>query len=179
MGRIRRDSDVWWNSAPHDLSILCYLVPGSVERVHREGFTYLQRGIADITVATVTLGGGVSAHIYLSWLSPLKVASVVVVGSRGMLHYEGRFGQRALRYFRYEVADSASGSDNIVPIPAFEATETIAGGPEEPLALTAQAFVTSIRSGVVAPSAGEHSQKVVEILEAGAPAHFAGAQNPG
>jgi len=170
MGRIRRDSNVWWNSAPHDLAILRYLVPVSVDRVRVDGFSYLQRNIADITVATVALAGGVSAHIYLSWLSPLKVASIVVVGSEGMLHYEGRFGQRALRYFAYEVADPASVTDNVVPIPTFAAMETIEGGPEEPLALAAQAFVTSVRTGVPAPSAGEYSQKVVELLEAGASA---------
>jgi len=170
MGRIRRDSNVWWNSAPHDLAILRYLVPAAVEQVRVEGFAYLQPGIADIAVATVTLAGGVSAHVYLSWLSPLKVASIVVVGSQGMLHYEGRFGQRALHYFDYEVADPASVTDNVVPIPAFAASETITGGAEEPLALAAQAFVTSVRTGVPAPSAGEHSQRVVELLEAGAAA---------
>ena len=170
MGRIRRDSNVWWNSAPHDLAILRYLVPAAAEHVRVEGFPYLQAGIADIAVATVTLAGGVSAHVYLSWLSPLKVASIVVVGSQGMLHYEGRFGQRALHYFDYEVADPASVTDNVVPIPTFAATETIKGGAEEPLALAAQAFVTSVRTGVPAPSAGEHSQRVVELLEAGAAA---------
>jgi predicted dehydrogenase len=168
MGRIRRDSNVWWNSAPHDLAILHYLVPATVEQVHVEGFVYLQPNIADIAVATFTLSGGISAHIYLSWLSPLKVASIVVVGSTGMLHYEGRFGQRALQYFDYEIADPASVTDNVVPIPRFAPTETIKGGAEEPLALAAQAFVTSIRTGIPAPSAGEYSQRVVELLEAGA-----------
>jgi len=167
MGRIRRDSNVWWNSAPHDLSILRYLVPAAVEQVHVDAFSYLQNGIADMTVGTVKLAGGVSAHIYLSWLSPLKVASIVVVGSKGMLHYEGRFGKRALQLFDYTVADPATVTDNVVPIPAFAATETITGGSEEPLALAAQAFVTSIRDGIPAPSAGEYSQKVVELLEAG------------
>lgn len=167
MGRIRRDSNVWWNSAPHDLSILRYLAPAPVEGVHVDAFSYLQNGIADMAVASVRLRGGISAHIYLSWLSPLKVASIVVVGSKGMLHYEGRFGKRALQYFDYTVADPASVRDNVVPIPSFAATETVTGGTEEPLALSAQAFVTSIRTGVPAPSAGVHSQKVVELLEAG------------
>lgn len=175
MGRIRRDSDVWWNSAPHDLSILCYLVPGTVEQVRLDRFTYLQPDIADVAVATATLSGGVSAHVYLSWLSPLKVASIVVVGSAGMLHYEGRFGQRALRFFAYEIADPATVSDNVVPIRNFAATETIEGGNEEPLALAAAAFVTSIRTGVPAPSAGEYSQRVVELLEVGS----ANSERPG
>jgi predicted dehydrogenase len=168
MGRIRRDSDVWWNSAPHDLSILCYLVPNRVEQVRLDGFTYLQPGIADMAVATLRLAGGVSAHLYLSWLSPLKVASIVVVGSHGMLHYEGRFGQRALRFFEYEVTNPAAVTDNVVPIPRFEATETIRGGQEEPLELAAAAFVAAVAQGAPAPSAGEYSQRVVELLEAGA-----------
>jgi predicted dehydrogenase len=167
MGRIRRDSNVWWNSAPHDLSILRYLVPATVEQVHVDAFSYLQNGIADMTVGTVRLARGVSAHIYLSWLSPLKIASIVVVGSKGMFHYEGRFGKRALQFFDYTAADPATVTDNVVPIPTFAATETVTGGAEEPLALAAQAFLTSIRDGVPAPSAGEYSQKVVELLEAG------------
>lgn len=167
MGRIRRDSDVWWNSAPHDLSVLRYLVPAAVENVHVDRFVYLQPGIADMVVGTVRMAGGVSAHIYLSWLSPLKVASIVVVGSQGMLHYEGRFGQRALKFFDYTVADPATVADNVVPIPTFQVAETITGGSEEPVALAAEAFVASVRTGSPAPSAGEFSQKVVELLEAG------------
>lgn len=167
MGRIRRDSNVWWNSAPHDLSILRYLVPAAVERVHVDAFSYVQNGIADMVVGTVQLAGGVSAHIYLSWLSPLKVASIVVIGSKGMLHYEGRFGKRALQFFDYVIADPATVTDNVVPIPSFAPIETVSGGAEEPLALAAQAFVDSIRNGIPAPSAGEYSQKVVELLEAG------------
>jgi predicted dehydrogenase len=166
-GRIRRDSSVWWNFAPHDLSILCYLVPGPIESMRCEHFTYVQQGVADISVATVRLGGGVSAHIYLSWLSPLKVASTVVVGSQGMLHYEGRFGQRALRFFHYQVTDPATVTGNVVPIPVCEPTETIKGGGEEPLGLAAQAFVNSVHTGIAAPSAGQYSQRIVQLLEAG------------
>jgi predicted dehydrogenase len=174
MGRIRRDSNVWWNAAPHDVSILCYLAPGSVERVHVDAFTYVQPGIADMAVGTVTLHGGVSAHIYVSWLSPLKAASIVVVGSKGMLHYEGRFERRALRFFEYALEDPTAVRNNAVPIPMFAATETVQGGTEEPLALAAAAFLTSVRTGVPAPSAGEHSLRVVEILEAGAAARPGG-----
>ncbi len=166
MGRVRRDSDIWWNSAPHDLSILHYLVPAEVESIRVDRFSYLQPGIADMCVGTVKLAGGVSAHIYLSWLSPVKAASVVAVGSRGMLRYEGRFGQRALTFYHYAVADPATVTDNVVPIDRFEAAETINGGNEEPLALAAAAFIESIRTGRAAPSDGTRSLKVVELLAA-------------
>jgi UDP-2-acetamido-3-amino-2,3-dideoxy-glucuronate N-acetyltransferase len=170
MGRIRRDSDVWWNSAPHDVSILRYFVPEEVESVRVEKFAYLQPDIADICVGTVRFVSGVSAHIYLSWLSPLKRASVVVVGTRGMLAYEGRFEQRALTFYDYAHPEPASVASNVVPIERFTAAETITGGKEEPLALSAAAFVDSVRTGRPAPSDGRHSLKVVEILAAGNPA---------
>ncbi len=166
MGRIRRDSNVWWNSAPHDLAILRYLAPSEVTAIRVEQFPYLQQGIADIAVATVRLSDGVSAHMYLSWLSPVKAASVVAVGSAGMLQFEGRFGQRKLTFYDYSVTDPGTVRDNVVPIPRFEAAEVIPGGNEEPLALAAGAFVQFVQSGVPPPSAGEYSARVVELLEA-------------
>jgi predicted dehydrogenase len=64
MGRIKRDSNVWWNSAPHDLSILLYLVPRRVVNVRLHEHCYLQPGIADMAVCDLELEGGVSAHVY-------------------------------------------------------------------------------------------------------------------
>ena len=169
LGRIRRDSDVWWNSAPHDLSILRSFIPDAVESVRVERFAYLQPGVADMCVGTVRFTTGVSAHLYLSWLSPLKRASVVVVGSRGMLAYEGRFEQRALTFYDYAHPDPATVRSNVVPIERFAATETVTGGGEEPLALAAAAFVRAVHSGEPAPSDGCHSLRVVELLAAGNP----------
>ncbi len=167
LGRIRRDSDIWWNSAPHDLAILRYLVPAEAESVRVERFAYLQPGIADLCVGTLRLAGGISVHLYLSWLSPEKVASVVAVGSRGMLRYEGRFGQRALTLYDCAISDPQEARGNVVAIDHFEAVETISGGSEEPLALAAAAFIESVRTGQPAPSDGAHSLRVVELLAAG------------
>ena len=94
MGRIRRDSSVWWNSAPHDLSILFHLLPRAVTAVRLHEHAYLQPGIADMAVCDLELEGGASAHVYLSWLHPEKTATVTVVGRERMLAYEGRFEKR-------------------------------------------------------------------------------------
>jgi predicted dehydrogenase len=166
MGRIRRDSDVWWNSASHDLALLRYLVPDPVTAIRVEKFAHLRPDIADVAVATVHLNGGVVAHVRVSWLSPLKTASVVAVGDAGMLRYEGKFGERRLSFFDYALADADGRGDGIVPIERFETAEVIAGDQREPLALAASAFLESIRSGIPAPSAGQHSARVVELLEA-------------
>jgi predicted dehydrogenase len=137
MGRIRRDSDVWWNSAPHDLAMLRYLVPAEVRSIRVERFAHLQPGVADVAVAALRLAGGVSAHVHLSWISPERAASCVAVGSRGMLRYEGRFGQRSLTLFDCRIDDPSSVRSNVVPIHDFAPIETVEGGPEEPLALAA------------------------------------------
>ena len=120
MGRIRRDSNVWWNSAPHDLSILFHLVPRAVTAVRLHQHAYLQPGIADMAVCDLELEGGVSAHIYLSWLHPEKTATVVVVGRERMLAYEGRFEKRGITLYDYTLDPrtpaAGSGRAPIVPI---------------------------------------------------------------
>lgn len=165
MGRVRRDSDVWWSSAPHDLSLLRYLVPARVEQIRIERFAYLQAGIADMCIGTVRLERGISAHLYLSWLSPVRSARTVIVGSKAMLRYEGRFDQRQLTLYGYEVAPAAVGESNVLPVTRFEPLEQIDGGSEQPLALAVAAFVRAIGCGTAVPSDGKHSLAVVELLE--------------
>src|SRR5207247_8073398 len=106
MGRIRRDSNVWWNSAPHDLSILFYLVPRAVVQTRLHQHSYLQPEIADMAVCDLELEGGVSAHIYLSWLHPEKTAKVTVIGRDRMLAYEGRFEKRGITLYDYDIERS-------------------------------------------------------------------------
>lgn len=168
-GRIRRDSDVWWNSAPHDLSILAYWFEAPVERIEVRGFSYLQPGIADVACGSVLLADGTSVHVYLSWISPQKIATATVTGDRGMLLYEGRFGKRKLEFYDFAVSDPAAANGNVVPIERFALAETITGGAEEPLTLAAEAFLESVRTGEPAPSAGEFSRRVVAMLAQGQP----------
>jgi predicted dehydrogenase len=165
MGRIRRDSNVWWNSAPHDLSILLYLVPRPVTRVHLHDHADRQRGIADMAVCDLELAGGVSAHIYLSWLHPEKTARVTVVGRERMLAYEGRFEKRGITLYDYAL-ETANAEGNLIPIRHFTAHPLEVPAAVEPLALAAEHFVESIRTGTEPLTSGARSLRVVEVLEA-------------
>lgn len=167
LGRVRRDSDVWWNSAPHDLSILRYLSGQDVASLQVEGFAHFQENLADHAVAALRLRGGVSAHIYLSWLSPEKRANVVAVGSAGMLRYEGRFAQRELVRYELSCQSPHEAAGNVVSTAMREA-ERIPGGDDEPLALAARAFVDLVTRGIAAPSEGHLSLHTVEVLQRGA-----------
>jgi predicted dehydrogenase len=169
MGRIRRDSDVWWNSAPHDLSILFRLVPRPIAAVRLHTHAHLQPGIADMAVCDLELAGGTSAHVYLSWLHPEKTAKVVVVGSRRILVYEGRFQQRALTLYDYGLDRSAPPPGRqapIIPIEGFAGRPVPVADDGEPLASAARDFVDSIRTGEEPLTSGRRMLPVVEALEA-------------
>ncbi len=168
-GRIRRDSDVWWNSAPHDLSIINYWFESPLREIAVRGFAYLQPNVADVAAGVAELEDGTSIHIYVSWIAPVKIATATVSGERGMLVYEGRFGKRKLEFYEFAVTDPAEVTANVVPIQKFAMSDAIAGGNEEPLALAAEAFLEAIRTGMLPPSAGEFSQRVVEMLTRGQP----------
>jgi len=170
MGRIRRDSNVWWNSAPHDLSILFHLVPRALVSARLHQHAYLQPGIADMAVCDLELEGGVSAHLYLGWLHPEKTATVTVVGRERMLAYEGRFEKRGLTLYDYAI-DRANGSGDasaapIIPIRRVAARRLELPAAAEPLALAAEHFIDSIRNGTEPLTSGARSLRVVEVLEA-------------
>jgi len=174
MGRIRRDSNVWWNSAPHDFSILRYLLDAPVSRVSATGHAFLQAGIEDVVWASLQLVGEISAHLYLSWLCPEKKATLMIVGEHGMLSYEGRFEKRALTRYSYRLGRSLTSLSpetahaNLIPIEQSEVGEVIRGDHAEPLLLACAAFRDSIVNGEPAPSSGEHSLRTLAALEAGA-----------
>ncbi|MBI4526459.1 MAG: Gfo/Idh/MocA family oxidoreductase [Deltaproteobacteria bacterium] len=173
MGRIRRDSNVWWNSAPHDLSVLRHVLNLPVLRMSVFGHARVQRGIEDVVWAALELGENVSLHLYLSWLFPDKRARMTIVGETGIIEYEGRFEKRALRRYNYKLGKITSetpeeiSSANLIPIESFEVTETIQDDRREPLLVSCAAFRDSILSGLPAPSSGERSLATVAALEAG------------
>lgn len=169
MGRIRRDSDVWWNSAPHDLSILFRLVPKPLASVRLHTHAYLQPGVADMAVCDLELEGGTSAHVYLSWLHPEKTAKVVVVGSRRLLVYEGRFQQRALTLYDYTLDRTEpppGGGAPIIPVAASKGRPVPVADEGEPLACAARNFVESVQTGEEPLTSGRRMLPVVEALEA-------------
>ncbi len=166
MGRIKRDSNVWWNSAPHDVSILLHLVPQPVVHVRLHEHCHLQPGIADMVVGDLELEGGISAHIYLSWLDPEKTARVTVVGRERMLAYEGRFQKRALTLYEYALDRGVGDAGSVIPVARFEGRPIEVPAAAEPLELAAAHFVECVRTGAEPLSSGARSLRVVEVLEA-------------
>jgi UDP-2-acetamido-3-amino-2,3-dideoxy-glucuronate N-acetyltransferase len=125
-----------------------------------------------MVVCDLELAGGVSAHIYLSWLHPEKTAKVVVVGRERMLAYEGRFEKRGITLYDYTLdltppPQTHRGAVPIVPVSAFSGRVLEVPAGDEPLALAAAHFVDCIRDGVEPLTSGARSLRVVEVLDQG------------
>lgn len=89
IGRIRSDVDVLWNFAPHDVSIIQYLLGDPTPMsVKRQGMDYIQKGINDVVFLNIIYLDNVMAHIHVSWLDPHKVRKITVVGSKKMVVYD-------------------------------------------------------------------------------------------
>ena len=173
LGRIKRDSNVWWNSAPHDVSILLYLLQGRPVGVTLQGYRYLQPAVEDLNMAAIEMSDGASAFIYHNWLYPENTAKLTVIGSRKLLTYEGKFDKRAATLFEYATGEQAGAggaspeSANTIPskIIAERSLEGITS--EEPLAVAVDDFLSSIRERRSPLSDGDFSLRVLAVLEAG------------
>ncbi|HEX16022.1 MAG TPA: Gfo/Idh/MocA family oxidoreductase [Deltaproteobacteria bacterium] len=173
MGRIRCESNVWWNSAPHDLSILRFLIPRPVRSISVRGHSFLEGRLEDVAFGTLELEGGVSAWVHLSWCHPISTASLVAVGDRGAVFYEGRFKKRKVVLYRYEIGERPKElvwgvpSPNFIPARCLQEREYTDFGPTEPLYASLEAFIQAIRDGRDAPSLGKYSLETLKVLDAG------------
>lgn len=88
LGQVYRDVNAMWNFAPHDLSILNHWLDAEPSRVTARGYSYVQRGVEDVVFMTFDYPGNVGFNVHISWLDPLKVRRMTVVGSRKMVVYD-------------------------------------------------------------------------------------------
>ena len=88
MGLLRREENVLWSFAPHDISVVLGLVGDTPESVRTQGGNFLHQNIADTTVTLLNFSSGVRAHIFVSWLHPFKEQKLVVVGDKQMAVFD-------------------------------------------------------------------------------------------
>jgi predicted dehydrogenase len=89
LGLFQHDIDVLWDLAPHDLSILSYLLPDhKPKHVSAVGSAHTGSGLADIAYMTLHFARDFISHFHVNWLSPVKVRQVLIGGNRRMLVYD-------------------------------------------------------------------------------------------
>jgi predicted dehydrogenase len=168
LGLFNRSLNVVWDLAPHDLSILLYLLGHSSATVSANGNACVFEGVHDIAYLNLQFPQGVMAHIHVSWLDPNKSRRITVVGSKKMVVYDDveslekiRIYDKGVEVLPYtdtygDFQCSYRYGDVVIPNIKFA----------EPLRQECTHFIDSIINQTEPRSSGRVGLNVVRLLEA-------------
>lgn len=168
LGLFQQDIDVIWDLAPHDLSIMDYLIPLKKLSVSATGLDYNGNGLNPKSMLTIYMENNVVANINVSWLSPVKIRQTLIGGSKKMILYDDTHPDEKVKVYdkgvdiydtkediyrlnvQYRVGD--------MHVPKLESHEA--------LALEAEHFADCILKGDTPLTSGVSGLEVLKILAA-------------
>ncbi len=166
LGLFQHDIDVIWDLAPHDLSIMDYLIQEEPEAIVATGEKHLN-GHADVAFITVYFPHNTIAHINVNWLSPVKIRTTLIGGEKKMVVWNDLEADEKLKVYDkgvqiaspegvYELLVSYRSGDMWVP--KIEQTEA--------LKVELGYFLGCIEKNETPFNDGEAGLRVVKMLEA-------------
>ena len=160
LGSVRSEENILWSFAPHDISIIQYLLESNPININANGASFLQSKIEDTTLTYLRYPGNIHAHIFVSWLHPFKEHRLVVIGNKGMIVFEDSLSQNKLKYY-------PKGFTKINhELTKFEGDfETIDFDNLSPLEEEQKHFFNSIINNQEPLTNGDHALEVLKILE--------------
>jgi predicted dehydrogenase len=167
LGPIRQDVNALWDLAPHDFSMLRYWLEADPLDLVARGQSYLKSGTEDVVFVTLNYPDRVLASVHVSWLDPVKVRSVTVVGDKKMVVFDDTHATEKIRIYDrgadYQPREGgfaefiAAVRDGDIVIPRIEQ--------REPLREQLEHFVECVRSGREPISSARDGAAIVRILE--------------
>jgi UDP-2-acetamido-3-amino-2,3-dideoxy-glucuronate N-acetyltransferase len=160
LGKIRREENILWSFAPHDISMILALAGEDPEHVYATGGNYLHQKIADVTTTHMTFPSGLRAHIFVSWLHPFKEQKLVVVGDKKMAVFDDtQSWEYKLLLFPHQI-----NWQNNAPVPVKGEPETLEIPEAEPLRQECNHFLHCIANGQKPITDGIEGLRVLKIL---------------
>ena len=162
-GKIRREENILWSFAPHDISIILSLAGEDPIYVDSIGSNFLHARIADVTMTNLKFPSGVGAHIFVSWLNPYKEQKLVVVGTNGMLVFDDTEPVEKKLLLYPHTINWVSG----IPVPNKAQSVPVDLGDiwEEPLKAECKAFLHAVETHEKPITSGEEGLRVLKVLE--------------
>ena len=166
LGRIREDENALWSFAPHDLSMINFLLAARPISVSARGRSYLRPGVEDVVFVNLEYPDATMAQIQLSWLDPHKERRLTVVGSKKMVVFDDTHVSEKLRVYDKGVNQPAeydsygaylSLRNGDIHIPRLSM--------DEPLKLECNHFLECVAAGAKPHSSGRDGLDVVRILQ--------------
>lgn len=167
LGLFQHDIDVIWDLAPHDVSILTYLIADRPKSVSAVGADHTGRGLVDVAYLALHFADNFIAHFHVNWLSPVKVRQNLIGGSRRMLVYDDMEPSEKVRvYDRGIQVRSQEGIYKALVDYRMGDVWSPKLDVREALSVECEHFVNCIRTQRNPNSDGESGLQVVKILEA-------------
>ena len=161
LGKIRREENILWSFAPHDISLITSILKELPEQVHTMGGAFLHEKIADITMTSMKYASGVRAHIFVSWLHPFKEQRLVIVGDKKMLVFNDVEPKDKILIYPHEIEWK-----NNMPVPDKKEAISVPFESFEPLKQECLAFLNSIETRVPPLTDGKEGIRTLQILKA-------------
>ncbi len=160
MGKIRREENILWSFAPHDISVILGLLGEMPDQVIAQGGNYLHARIADVTVSCLSFPSGVKAHIFVSWLHPFKEQKLVVVGDRKMAVFDDLLKENKLVLYPHSIEWKGQ-----VPIANKATAEAVPVEWKEPLRAECEHFMACVKTRQNPRTDGQEALKVLTVLQ--------------
>jgi predicted dehydrogenase len=168
LGLFQEDINVVWDLAPHDVSILNFVLNARPVAVAAYGKPYIQEKVEDVAFLTLEYPRGIIAHLHVSWLDPNKIRRTTIVGSKKMLVYDDVATLEKIRVYdkgvtvqpHYDTFGEFQLAYRFgdIYIPKVDDSE--------PLKVECLSFLEAIRKGAIGKSSAHEGLAVVEVLEA-------------
>ncbi|HYY57260.1 MAG TPA: Gfo/Idh/MocA family oxidoreductase [Pyrinomonadaceae bacterium] len=173
LGLFQPDINVVWDLAPHDLSIMDFIIGREPESVTATGRSHIEPGIENIAYVMFRFSDEFIAHFHFNWLAPVKIRRTLIAGSRKMIVYDDIEPTEKVRIYDKGVTTNRAGDDadkedayrtlvsyrtGDVWVPKLDSTEA--------LHYVCKEFLDSIRERRCPLTDGHAGLRVVRLLEA-------------
>ena len=168
LGRVQSDVNALWSIAPHDISIVLYLLGQMPDAVRCQGASCLNDNVEDVVFLTLFFPNNLLCHVHASWLDPSKTREMTVVGSHKMVVYDDVSAEGKVRIYdkgAFRKGDVTYGDfqyklhSGDILIPRLDL--------HEPLQMECAHWIDCIRTGSRPLTDGENGLRVLKVLDAG------------
>ncbi len=168
LGLFHKDINVVWDLAPHDISIIQYLMGEEACAVNCQGCADITPGVEDVSNMSLYFPSGGYATVHNSWLDPRKVREMTIVGTKRMIVYDDLEPQQKIRIYDVRV-EAPPHYDTLAEFEySYHYGDMYAPHiqQEEALGVECQHFLDSIRHGRKPLTDGTDGRELIRVLEA-------------
>jgi predicted dehydrogenase len=169
LGLFQQDINVIWDLAPHDISIMDYLMPMRKQAVSATGLHFFGNGLVPKSLLTVYLEGDLVAHINVSWVSPVKIRQTLIGGTSKMIVYDDTQPSEKVKIYDKGVELNSSSKEEIYHLKVqYRVGDMYSPKVEdhEALALETEHFIDCVSNAKTPLTGGREGLEVVKVLVA-------------